>query len=209
MTSCAGERYIVYSCTTFPMSDFHEFISFSELSDLTTTIYNIVRPQLNSHRFSTAHDVILCSLILKMAAQKSVFKWYNSRYGHFYNLILLYSGYLSQIRWYKRKLFLLLMTFKTYEDEFSSRISSRSIVLLSTPTIEYPGHKLLETSENNDHLDLTNNSSCTTRQIRKFSHNAHFDVHHYLIDSWKLHTIVIFTDILAHSPLGAFQWPIT
>ena len=43
-----------------------------------------------------------------MAAEKTVFKLFvrlNTRYEHFYNLKLLYSGYLSQILWYKRNLF--------------------------------------------------------------------------------------------------------
>ena len=66
------------------------------------------------------------------------------------------------------------MTFKTHEDEFSSRISSRSSEYLSTYPIEHYGHELLiETSENNDHLDLTNNSSCTTRQIGILLHNVY------------------------------------
>ena len=61
VTSCAVERCIVYSCTTFPMSDFHEHLPFRQLSDLkTTTIYNIVGQRLNFDRFNPADDVILC-----------------------------------------------------------------------------------------------------------------------------------------------------
>ena len=71
VTSCGGKRYIFYSCTTLPMTDFHELLPFSQLSDLTTTtIYNIVRPQLNSDRFNPAHDLIKT---FKMTAQKAVF----------------------------------------------------------------------------------------------------------------------------------------
>ena len=46
--SCAGKLCISYSCSTLPLTDFHELLSFSELSDLTTTttICNTVRPQL-------------------------------------------------------------------------------------------------------------------------------------------------------------------
>ena len=45
--------------TTLPMTDFHELLPCSQLSDLTTTICNTVRPQLNSDRFNPAHDVAL------------------------------------------------------------------------------------------------------------------------------------------------------
>ena len=73
------------------------------------------------------------------------------------------------------------MTFKTHEDEFSSRISSRSTSFLSTYPIEYHGHELLETSENNDHLDLTNNSCCTTRQIQILPHNVYCFYHYFYL----------------------------
>ena len=58
-----------------------------------------------------AHDVMLSLIIFKMAAQKTVFIYlnysfaFNTRYEHFYNLKLLYSGYLSKIFLYKRYLF--------------------------------------------------------------------------------------------------------
>ena len=81
--------------------------------------------------------------------------------------------------------FLLLMTFKTHEDEFSSRISSRSTYNLSTHSIESHGHELLETPENNDHLDLNDNNPCTTRQIRNGSHNVCQCFHHYLYSELK------------------------
>ena len=59
VTSCAGKRCIFYSCATLPMTDFHELLPFSQLSDLTTTICNNFQPQLNSDRFNPAHDVTL------------------------------------------------------------------------------------------------------------------------------------------------------
>ena len=97
VTSCAGKLCISYSCSTIPLTDFHELLSFSELGDLiTTTICNTVRPQLNSDGFNPAHDDTLSQLIFKMAAQKAVLKLFNTSYEHFYNLKLLYSVYLSQ-----------------------------------------------------------------------------------------------------------------
>ena len=77
------------------------------------------------------------------------------------------------------------MTFKTHEDEFSSRISSRSTSFLSTQPIGYHDHELLETSENSDHLDLTNNSCCTTRQIGNILHNFYLYIHHGLYRQLK------------------------
>ena len=59
--SCAGKLCISYSCSTLPLTDFYELLSFSELSDLTTTttICNTTRPQLNSDGFNPAHDITL------------------------------------------------------------------------------------------------------------------------------------------------------
>ena len=57
VTSCSGKRCIFYSCTTLPITDFHELLPFNQLSDL-TTIY-IIRPQLKSDHFNPAHDGIL------------------------------------------------------------------------------------------------------------------------------------------------------
>ena len=92
VTSCAGKRCIFCSCTTLQMTEFHELPSFSQLRDLTTTICNTVRPQLNFDRFNQAHDVTLSYLIFKMATQKAVYKLFNTHYEHFYNLIPLFKS---------------------------------------------------------------------------------------------------------------------
>ena len=80
-----------YSCTILRMTDFHELLPFSQCSDLTTTICNTARPQLNSDRFiqhMTSETVQKMFLNYPFA--------FDTRYGHFFNLKLLYSGYLSQ-----------------------------------------------------------------------------------------------------------------
>ena len=69
VTSCGGKRYIFYSCTTLSMTDFHELLPFSQLSDLTTaTICNAVRQHLDPDRF-TQHKTLIALQITNMVAQ--------------------------------------------------------------------------------------------------------------------------------------------
>ena len=63
---------------------------------------NTVRPQLNSDRF--IHHMTSQTWRLKILFLNDSFV-FNTRYEHFYNLKRLYSGYLSQILWYKRNIF--------------------------------------------------------------------------------------------------------
>ena len=76
MTSCGGKRYIFCSCTTLPMTDFHELLPFSQLSNLTTTttICNTVRPQLYSDRFNPPHDVTLSNYYSKWRLKRLFFR---------------------------------------------------------------------------------------------------------------------------------------
>ena len=63
---------------------------------------NTVRPQLNCDRFTkhmTSQTWRLKRLFLKYSFA------FNTRYEHLYNLKRLYFGYLSEILWYKTKLF--------------------------------------------------------------------------------------------------------
>ena len=53
MSSCARKRCIFYPCTALLMTDFHELLPCSQYGDFTTTtICNIVRPQLDSDPFT-------------------------------------------------------------------------------------------------------------------------------------------------------------
>ena len=62
---------------------------------------NTVRPQLSCDHFT--HHMTSQTWWLKKHFLNDSFAS-NTRYEHFYNLKRLYSGYLSEILWYKRKL---------------------------------------------------------------------------------------------------------
>ena len=91
------KHLIFYFCTILPITDFHELLQFSQYSDSITTICNTVRPQHHFTQQMTSEKYCVKRLILNSFD-------FHTRYQHFYNFKLLYSGYLNQILWYKRYL---------------------------------------------------------------------------------------------------------
>ena len=104
VTSCAGKHMTSLSLFTllqpFRWLTFMNVFHAVNIAIKKRQYCNTVRPQLNSGRF-TQHMQTSQTWRLKKLFLNESFN-FNTRDEHFYNLKLLYSGYLSQILSYKR-----------------------------------------------------------------------------------------------------------